>query len=75
VAENKYTRQSTITLVELVPTRENLPQCVGWKSDGLQCPFKARYELNDEPVCGVHVGSPNLMFMPVKLRAGARRSG
>lgn len=66
--ENKYVRETTITIVELVPQRDNLPDCTAWQKNGTQCPFKARYEINNNPACGIHVGSMDVIFMPVKLR-------
>lgn len=60
-----YTRTMTVSLHELVPAREVLPQCHAWKVRGKRCPNKAKYEVNNKPVCGQHI-TPNVVFVPEK---------
>jgi hypothetical protein len=71
VAENPYTRSINISVVELVPQKAALPQCTAWKKDLLQCENSAKYEVNGNPCCGVHLGKPDMIFMPVRLRKAA----
>lgn len=68
MADNPYTRSTTISVVELIPEKGNLPQCVAWKLDNMQCENSARYEVNGNPCCGIHLGKPNLLFMPTSIR-------
>jgi hypothetical protein len=64
----QYVRTATVTVTELVPDHDQLPRCVAWLDNGGQCQNKARYNQNDQEVCGVHVGRPGLMFMPIEHR-------
>lgn len=63
MAENPYTRSTSVTLLELVPERTQLPQCHAWRVNGKRCPHKAKYELNGRPVCGQHI-TPSTVFVP-----------
>lgn len=71
MSENPYTRSARVTITEIQPDRDRLPECVAWKDDLTKCTFKARYEQNGEPVCGIHVGKPGLVFAPAKMRKEA----
>ena len=62
--DNPYTRSATIEIVELVPERGRLPQCAAWLVNGLRFPYPGRYLQNDQPVCGLHLGKPGLIFHP-----------
>jgi hypothetical protein len=66
--EEEYRREITVTIRELVPSNEMLPQCVAWKYDGYQCPNPGKYIQENEPVCGVHMGRPGLLFLPSSRR-------
>lgn len=66
MADNPYTRSVTITVDELVPQHDNLPQCHGMHLDGTRCEFAARYQMEGRPICGVHL-RPGAMFIPERL--------
>ena len=73
MSENKYTREVTVTILELVPDRDQLPTCSAWLSVGVeQCYYKARYEQNGMPVCGVHMGKPGLLWHPDARKKGKK---
>lgn len=67
--DNPYVREVTVTILEIVPDREELPTCEAWLG-GLngnsleQCSYKARYIQNGRPVCGQHVGRGTLLWHP-----------
>lgn len=64
--DNPYTREATITILEVVPERDQLPFCNAWLGgESLeQCGNRARYVQNGQPVCGIHVGRPSLLWHP-----------
>lgn len=65
--ENPFTREVAITLLELVPQHGQLPLCHGQLRDGVtRCPFRAKYMLNNRPVCGRH-GGPTTVFFPERM--------
>jgi hypothetical protein len=70
MANNPYTRSTTITIVEVVPDRDQLPTCsaVLMNDEVALCSYKARYVQNEKPVCGVHVGRPGVMFWDRRAR-------
>jgi hypothetical protein len=72
MAENPYTRSRTIEIVEIVPEREQLPFCSAVLLGETElCGYRARYTQNGNPVCGVHVGRPHVIFYqkPKRVRA------
>ena len=63
MANNPFTRSTTIEIVEVVPDRDMLPNCSAVLiTDEVLCGYKARYMQNGKPVCGVHVGRPGVIF-------------
>lgn len=68
MADNPYTRSATVEVVELVPERGQLPQCAAWLVNGLRCDRRGKYLQNTDPVCGVHLGRPGLVFLPESRR-------
>lgn len=66
MADNPYTREMQISVVELVPDRAQLPTCQGWKADGSQCGYVARYLFNDKPACGLHSKATSLWYPEVR---------
>lgn len=68
IGPGPFTRSTTLDIVEIVPERGMLPDCQAWKADGAQCDYPARYTQNMRPVCGVHVGRPGTIFIPIRRR-------
>lgn len=64
----QYVRTATVVVTELVPDHGMLPRCVAWLNNGGQCRNKAKYNQNGQEICGLHLGRPGLMFMPVEHR-------
>jgi hypothetical protein len=65
--DNPYTRELTVTLLELVPFRDNLPDCHALLADGrTRCGYKAKHIMNDRPLCGIHC-RPGVMFFPERM--------
>lgn len=64
MADNPYTRSVTVTVVELVPEKGELPYCSAWQRNGDNCPYRAKFMQNNNPLCGVHIGKPGTIFIP-----------
>lgn len=65
-----FTRSVSVEIVEIVPERDQLPVCSAWLGGDSadRCIYKARYLQNGNPVCGVHVGRPGLLWHPSTRR-------
>ena len=70
---NPYLREATVSIAELVPVKDELPYCEAWLGPSTrtlnaqsvdQCGNRARYLQNGRPVCGVHVGSAQMLWHP-----------
>lgn len=55
--------EATIEIRQIVPFDENLPQCRAVTLGGWQCNNYARWRQNDQPVCGMHIGRPSVLFL------------
>lgn len=64
MAENPYTREATVTLIELVPEHGELPLCTAWQKNGENCWRRARFLQQGQPICGLHMGRPGTVFAP-----------
>jgi len=60
----QYTREVTIKIAELIPDKSQLPYCSAWLKNGDNCPRKAKFEQEGNPVCGIHLGKPNTIWIP-----------
>ena len=56
-------REVLVAVLEVVPPRDQLPDCRAQKSTGFLCDYKARYLRDGRPVCGVHLFSRTDIFL------------
>lgn len=61
-------RSVTVSISELAVERSRLPYCRAWKSNGDQCGYRGTFLMEDQPVCGVHIGRRDTLFIPDRLR-------
>ena len=58
----RYT-EVTVAILEVIPPRDQLPDCRAEKKNGFLCDYKAKYMRGDLPVCGVHLFSRTDIFL------------